>query len=211
MATRKQKEKLITALKFVPHEIEITLAGYGGEIVLGTITKEQYQYWSERSDELTEFCGWGSEEGIPEEMAMFDPGSWYDCDNLAHDNGVEMSHLCGLEIVEVDSKKTLLNTSLDIDELATHGIEAEEMSVVDLDDLTTPTYVFGGQSVEKGVFFSGQILLEKPLDLSLLKIEYVTVNGWSLVTDVVYDGQSVDGHGAYSTSGKSSDFWVGEF
>lgn len=211
MATRKQKEKLVTALKFVPHEIEITLAGYGGEIVMGTITEEQYDYWDEHSDQLDEFAAWGSESDIPEEMVIFDPGSWYDCDNLAHHNGVEMSHLCGLEIVEVDSQKTLLNSSLDTNELESHGIVTEEIAAVDPDNFPTPTYVFGGQSVEKGVFFSGRIELEKPFDLSLLKIEYETINGWSLVSNVYYNGEAVDGHGAYSTSGKSSDFWVGEF
>ena len=35
MATRKQKEDLVRALKFVPRDITISLSGYGADIVTG--------------------------------------------------------------------------------------------------------------------------------------------------------------------------------
>ena len=50
MATRKQKEHLVKVLKFTPRDIEITLSGYGGEIVMGRITEAAYDFWQDRDD-----------------------------------------------------------------------------------------------------------------------------------------------------------------
>ena len=53
MATRIQKEALVEALKFTPREITITLWGYGGEVVLGKVSREAYKWWSLQDDGIT--------------------------------------------------------------------------------------------------------------------------------------------------------------
>jgi hypothetical protein len=45
MATKKQKQELLEALRAEKKKYEIHLTGYGGEIAIGRITKEQYEFW----------------------------------------------------------------------------------------------------------------------------------------------------------------------
>ena len=74
MATKAQKEELLEALKAEKKKFDISLQGYGGEIAIGAISKEQYEFWKDR-DDLEEFAyDWDGEMNIPDEMKMFDPG-----------------------------------------------------------------------------------------------------------------------------------------
>ena len=52
MATKKktkaeQQEELIQTLKFTPRTYKIHMWGYGGERVLGTVSREIYDYFKE--------------------------------------------------------------------------------------------------------------------------------------------------------------------
>ena len=91
MATQAEKELLIETLKFTPRTYKISMWGYGGEKVMGTVDKAAYDYCMANQVDLTDIA-WNSDAA--EEMELdadklpFYPGSWYECDNIAHTHGV---------------------------------------------------------------------------------------------------------------------------
>jgi hypothetical protein len=70
------------------------------------------------------------------------------------------------------------------------------------------TCVFLAQNFEKGCFFSGRVQINRPFDPALLSISWTDCDGWRIIGGVMYDGEDVDGQGAYSTTGKGMEFRV---
>jgi len=81
--------------------VRINISGYGGEFVLGTITKEQYDYWnSQPNDKLEDYAldsfDHVNENKIPLYTAFLGGEGWHDCDNVSHNYG------CDLESAWID-------------------------------------------------------------------------------------------------------------
>ena len=210
MASRRQKQDLMSALKFTPRAIEITLSGYGGEIVIGRISEAAYDYWEGRED-LSDFVyDWDGEfEDVPADARFCTDGSWYDIDDICHENGCEASDACYLTVDDLLESKTVFESSLDLDGLAAKGVDTQGHSHIrPEEDQPNGTCIFLGQSIEKGTFFSGRVRITQPFDPSKLSISWTDCDGWRLISGVEYDGEDVEGHDAYSTTGKGSDFRV---
>ena len=56
MATIEQKKKLIKTIKNPVRYFRLNFSRYGGEVAMGTITKDQYEYWSD-NDGFEEYMG----------------------------------------------------------------------------------------------------------------------------------------------------------
>jgi len=84
MATEKEQQELIETLKFTPRNYTITLWGYGGEVAVAKINKEQFDYWKPKIDEngdsdLVEHCvDWDNEIEVPKEARICENGAWYE-------------------------------------------------------------------------------------------------------------------------------------
>lgn len=209
MPTDDEQQQLIDALKFTPRKISIQLTGYGGEIVIGRITPEQYEFWSqeENSEKLDEFVhDWDGEMDVPEHARMFDPGQYYDCDDHCHENGVELSDACWITVSEVESGDEIWQSTLS--DLEDHGIDVECVEEFTRHDIPAGDCIFIGQSFEKGCFFEGQIEIQQPFDAKNLRVTYRDCDGWCLVTGVEYLGEEVEGYDGYSTNGKGSNYEV---
>lgn len=207
----KEQEELIQTLKFTPRNYNIVMSGYGGEIVLGSIDRKIYNYFKENDIDIEEYA-WDysyiedNELDIPEDMQPFEPGSWHDCDNIAHESGVELSEYNMIYVMDENGKE-VWNCSLDADALETAGVTVECFSedlCADRSDREN-TVGFIGQSVEKGTFFDGEFELREPFDPSKLTIGYSDIEGWYLIGSVTYNGEDVEGTDGYSTTGKSSE------
>jgi regulator of sigma D len=77
------------------NKVTIDISGYGGEFVLGEITKEQHEYWTTLGDDaIEEYCqdafDYVDENRIPEDMDFLDGNGWYDCDNIDHIYGCDL-------------------------------------------------------------------------------------------------------------------------
>ena len=75
--------------------IKINIGGYGGEFVLGTITKEQHDYWkAQQNDKLEDYAldafDYVKENKTPEDMDFLEQEGWHECDNIAHNYGCDM-------------------------------------------------------------------------------------------------------------------------
>jgi len=208
MATRKQKEHLMQTLRFTPRNITVSLSGYGGEIVMGTVDPQVARYWQARDDFEEYVTSWSMEDDfadVPEEYRFINNGSWYECDDLAHSCGVEMSAGCWLNITDDMTGETLLEIELDPITLKSAGIEAEEFESVEV-ETRSDRAVFVGQNFEKGLFFQTEVEITEAFDPAELKFGYSTYDGWRVCNSVSYRDEELDGQDAYSTTGKSSSY-----
>jgi hypothetical protein len=207
MATKKEKDELIEILKFTPRTYKIHLWGYGGEIVMGTVDRKIYDYFKQRRLDLSDFA-WDSdyadEHNIPEDMWPFPPGSWYECDNMGHVNGVDRE--AGTLQICDENGDTVYERSLDS---ISGGDEDEpEWSCNDevwIGSQPNGTVVFIGRSNEKGTFYEADLDLKQPFDITKLTLQYDEIDGNEVINYVSYDGEDIDNWGG-DTSGKSSDF-----
>jgi hypothetical protein len=208
MATQAEKQQLIDTLKFTPRTYKISMWGYGGEKVMGTVEREVWDYCMKNQVDLSEIA-WSDEDTVQDEMDLdldmlpFPPGSWYECDNLAHTNGV--SRNAGTIQIEDENSNVVFEKSLDD---CDGGEDSPEWSCNDevwIGQETPGTIVFVGSSNEKGTFFEGEIELTQPFDITKLTLGYDEIDGEELINSVTYDGEDIDNFGG-STDGKSSDF-----
>ena len=209
MATKEEKQELIEILKFTPRTYKISMWGYGGEKVMGTVSREVWDYCLENSVDLSEIA-WGDEETVQDEMNLdidmlpFPPGSWYECDDMAHTNGVSRS--AGTLQIEDENGNVVYERR--IEDLSGSADDEPEFSCNDeawVGSKPAGTVVFVGSSNEKGTFFEGEIELKMPFDITKLVLGYDEVDGEELINSVEYDGEDIDNFGG-STDGKSSDF-----
>ena len=214
MATRKQKDELIQTLKFTPVRARIMLSGYGGECYIGSVSREDYEFFKSRQIDIEQYAmDWddgGRFKDVPDQHRFFSPGQPYDCDNLFHQSGATMDDSSYLTVVNDDTREDIFETNLRIGNLEDQGIEVECSEEFDSVDLNDGDVIFWSGQGEKGCFFDGEITLRRPFDPRLLKISYAAGDGWDISSSVTYDGEEVDGFDGYSTTGKWTEhkFWI---
>lgn len=199
-----EQQKLIDTLKFTPCTYRVSMWGYGGETVLGTVSREIYDYFKANKLSVSDFA-WDSEyaevKEIPEDMWPFQPGSWYECDDICHTNGVSMN--AGHIQVDDENGNEILNRQLESLDGTDIGLSTEgEYYVGQVGD----GVVFLGRSNEKGTFFDAELPLTAPFDPEKLCISGDEIEGEVIAYTVSYDGEELENYGA-STDGKSSDFY----
>jgi len=202
-----EHELLIETLKFTPRTYKIHLWGYGGEYIMGTVDRKIYDYFRARRLDLSDFA-WDSDyaedNNIPEEMWPFPPGSWYECDDMCHDHGVDRN--AGTLQIDDETGETIYERRLeditggDDDEPEWGGGEEVWIGMK-----PAGTVVFVGVSNEKGTFFEGEIELKQPFDITKLELGYNEIDGNEIINSIKYDGEQIDNWGG-DTNGKSSDF-----
>jgi len=200
-----EQERLIAMLKFTPCTYKISLWGYGGESVMGTVKREIYDYFRSRRLDVSDFA-WNSDyaevHNIPEDMWPFSPGSWYECDNMAHTNGVVLDS--GTVHIEDEEGVEVLRSGLE-DFQDQDCPEFDYADAVFIDDQPPGTVVFIGNSNEKGTFFEGSIDLTAPFDINKLTFHIEKVEGRDVDVGASNCDESIDNYGG-DTTGKSSEF-----
>ena len=206
MATQEEQQLLIDTLKFTPRTYKIQLWGYGGEKVMGTVNRDVWDYCLANQVDLQDIA-WNNdaaeEIGLDEDKLPFPPGSWYECDDMGHENGV--SRDAGTVQIEDENGETVFEKSLD----ACDGCDDSPGWSCDdevwIGSRKAGEIVFIGSSNEKGTFFEGDIDLTAPFDIEKLELHYTEFDGEEMVNAVYYDGEEIDNNGG-GTDGKSSDF-----
>jgi hypothetical protein len=207
MATKEQKEKLIEVLKFTPRTYKIQMWGYGGEKVMGTVDPKVWDYCLKHRIDLVDMA-WGDydeiieERGLDPDMLPFTPGSWYECDNMAHVSGV--SRNAGTIQIEDENGDTVFEKHFDDCDGCDGSPQWSCQDEVWIGMRKKGEVVFVGSSNEKGTFFEGDIELRAPFDIEKLELYYDEVDGEEIINCVYYDGEEVENYGG-STDGKSSD------
>jgi hypothetical protein len=210
MATLEQQQELIETLKFTPRTYKIYIGGYGGESYAGTVSKEIYEFFKEKKIDIEQYAtDWDDLFGdVPRELQPYSPGSPYDCDNLFHASGAEMSNSNEIQIID-ENGNDHWSCAAGLNELEDAGVTVNEWGGCNLDDLPEDTIVHWGGQGEKGTFFDGEFELTQPFNPKLLTVSYENCDGWWIINGVEYDGIEIDGSNGYSTTGKWNETkWI---
>jgi hypothetical protein len=222
MATLEEKQELIETIKRPIRHYRIMLWGYGGESAYMSLTKEQFEYWSERKeaeedrDILVDYMIDEDREtvnDVPVDMDfMGDPEdpegtrySWHDSPNeIVHQWGVDYNS-ARITVTEIDSDEYGANPIEDV----VDGVELDEfVNEHEIDwfsdevEESESDYMLQFYSSEKGTFFEGIFTTAGKFDPSKLMInstEYF--NGDDTVETITYDGEEVENMGG-DTNGK---------
>lgn len=201
-----EQQKLIATLKFTPRTYKISLWGYGGESVMGTVDRKIYDYFRSRRLDVSDFAwdgDYAAENNIPEDMWPFPPGSWYECDDIAHTNGVDQNS--GTLHIEDENGDRFFEKSLEDCNGCEDSPDLEFCEEAFIDEQPPGTVVFIGNSNEKGTFFEGEIELTAPFDITKLTLKIDDVDGSQIVVGISYDNVDIENWGG-ATTGKSSEF-----
>lgn len=205
MSEKQDQEKLVEVLKFTPRTYRVTLTGYGGEVVMGRVSQETVDYFEDNAINIDEYAfSWDSEDnfGVPEEHQFIESGSFHECDDIAHENGVEFSEFCNITVYD-ENDQPVWSSPLSYDSLEQQGIQIDGDDIYYNEHIKEGEAAFFAQSTEKGLFFGAALDLTMPFDPAKLSIDTIDVQGWTLATGVSYNDEALDSED-YDTVGKGS-------
>jgi len=237
--TIEDKQELLDTIAGKTYDYLITIWGYGGELVYNKLTKSQYDFWEKecaKTDEDGYDCDYmfanylfdqeQFEEDcnitIPEEAKI--DCEWYECDDLAHANGVSIENAyISIDALDIKEDPGLFSRGKPIGEIVeqtelqefiTEHKCASTIDEFDLDnhaDDNGHNYVMYAMSVEKGTFVDCHLQLTKPIDISKLAFESTEYpNGDTILEGILYDGEYVDyEHG--DTNGKAMNAYIMDY
>lgn len=185
----------------------IEIAGRGGEIVIGKVKREFYDILEENELDIADYA-WDSdffEENdveIDENIRPFEPGEWFEGDNITHNCGPALDD-CYITVR--DENETVLYDSVTASELIDLGLEYNGEEIYPQETLEDGDVYFIGQSIEKGLFQVYEFEAES-FDPAKITLTVEDCDGWELVTGLSYDGEDLEDLGELSTTGKGSEF-----
>ena len=222
MATIKEKKKLIRTIKTPNRFFRLNFSRYGGEVAMGTITKDQYEYWSD-NDGFEEYMvavdydPADANKEIPK-RAQFDQ-PFYEYGDICHMSGPEWDDSQTMYIEEIDKNgkpmedddgNFVQDIQHDFGNLENLGAEVvcEEEHHAGSKSCENHYYVFG-QYFNKGGWHTPDIIKTGPdgIEMDKLKIRYVNADGFKVFNDIEYNGEEY--YLEEDSTGKSSSFYVG--
>lgn len=228
MATKKKKtkkakeqEKLIRTIKNPERYFKVEFGRYGGEVAMGEITKEQFEYWEGKDDELAEHFSsveWGDDDGTPKEAKF--TKQFYEYEDICHSCGPELSDGQYMMLTEVDKNGDYLKNpdgsfvedeKIEMGDFEKKGVKvnctAEHHS--GSDSCKDKYYVFG-QYFNKGGFYPEENIKTGPggFDFKKMQINYENCDGFKVFNSFIYDGE--EHYLQEDSTGKSSSFYVME-
>ena len=222
MATIKEKKKLIRTIKNPNRFFRLNFSRYGGEVAMGTITKDQYEYWSD-NDGFEEYMvavdydPADANKEIPK-RAQFDQ-PFYEYGDICHMSGPEWDDSQTMYIEEIDKNgkpmededgNFVQDIQHDFGNFESLGAEVvcEEEHHEGSKSCENEYYVFG-QYFNKGGWHTPDIIKTGPdgIEMDKLKIRYVNADGFKVFNDIEYNGEEY--YLEEDSTGKSSSFYVG--
>lgn len=158
---------------------KITIWGYGGELTIGSVDADLKEAIKKNKKK---FSTWVSEK----------LEDWYEYDDQLHQFGAMDTY----EVTIEDDKGKNIHQFSEKD--FRYGSTMVERNYAQIDQTKDLICCL---SEEKGTFFEGDLELEEDFDLSKFKIKVLSnihvgrYNMGSIITDVLYDGVSLDNYG----------------
>ena len=221
MATLKQKKKLIKTIKNPERYFKLDFTRYGGEVAMGTITKDQFEYWYDKDGfgeymASVDFSDAEIQKGIPK-RAQFDK-PFYEYGDICHLSGPEFVDGQTLTITEQDKDGNALmdddgnfmtDEMVDFKEFKKKGVTVECTAEHNpgSDSCKDVHYVFS-QYFNKGGWYTTEPIKTGPdgIDFKKMKIAYENCDGFKVFSCIEYDGETYDLE--EDSTGKSSSFYV---
>ena len=183
--------------KNIKKKYSFSISKYGGEIAMGIITPEQYDYWNEKSnEELKEYVmGWQineyeKEHNIPLKARM---RNWFEFEDIHHTSGAEISDSQELYIEEYDTNDILLKQwepiKLDAESIKKKGLKLSDYEFFDSNHKSVENkYYFWGRAVNEGSWYTEKIPFFEDLDIKKLTLNCSCVENWVICNGIKYKG-----------------------
>lgn len=184
---------------------KIQIEGYGGELIIGKISKEAYEYWKDKDqEELVNFCFGFSDDDIPEEAMFCDPENWYEVDNIVHERALNINDWFKITVYDEDEEEVFCYVK---DDETTENIDLSNLLEETREIYYTEqsSYLFFGYNIEEDFYVEGEFEADKfePEKLAIKFIDYLET---ALIECVTYDGEVIEnieqGDGAESTGNR---------
>lgn len=186
----------------------IEIGGRGGEVAIGKVNREFYDAIHDNDLEFDDYAwNWDffeeNDVEIDEAIRPFEPGEWFECDDLCHNTGPASEDSY---VSVIDENGNVIYDALTVDQFYDMGSDSLQIEeVYPQESLEDGEVYFIGQSFEKGTFLGFEIE-DEAFDPSKLVFNTADCDGWELIVGVSYDGISLDDDGGLSTVGKGSEF-----
>ena len=221
MASLKEKKKLIRTIKNPERFFKLDFTRYGGEVAMGTITKDQWEYWSDNDGfeeymASVDFSDAEIQKGIPK-RAQFDK-PFYEYGDICHLSGPEFVDGQTLTITELDKDGNALQDDdgnyiedqmVDFGEFEKKGVKVECSDTHNEGSKSCEHhyYIFG-QYFNKGGWYTTENIKTGPdgFDFKKMNIQYEDADGFKVFSCIEYDGETYDLE--EDSTGKSSSFYV---
>lgn len=189
----------------VAYKYRIEMSGFGGEIALGVVPRQTYDYFKANQIDVADYISDSdSYANIPAEHQFAEGGAWYEVDNIIHESGVELSNSCVIQVTDEDGDE-VWSSALDIETLINAGVTVNCLGDYYVHEQPDGTAVFMGQSTEKGSFFVAEFSTDEPFDPANLSLGYFDVDGWDISAAISYEGEDLDNEGG-DTIGKGNNY-----
>ncbi len=223
MATLKEKQKLIRTIKTPNRYFRLSFTRYGGEVAMGTITKDQYEYWTDNDGfeeymAAVDFDAEDANKEIPKRAQFTAP--FYEYSDICHLSGPEWADSQTMYIEEVNKDGQPMDDGEggyvkdiqhDFGDLESLGalIKCTEEHNPSSKSCQHHYYVFG-QYFNKGGWHTPDIIKTGPdgIEIDKLTIEMVNADGFKVFNEIEYDGEVY--YLEEDSTGKSSSFYVME-
>lgn len=190
--------KTFQTLKFTPRTYRIELVGENYYVVMGEITKYQYDFWIDpvNNPYLEDMARGDLADGaIPNVAMLFEDGIWWEYCDIASAYGNLLygtNQRVYSDLLIYDENDNLIHeVKLDKNTISAHGIGLELETSCLLDDIPEDMCVFVANSSELDDYFEGEIDLTDEFDLTKIKLVYSNVDNFELITDVYYNDMRV--------------------
>jgi hypothetical protein len=182
---------------------------YGSESVIGSISEPQYNYWSKKADDLSEYLNVfdNNNDDIPKNAQIYQ--DWFEIDNITHVNGpfindrgnlnfaIIQTDINGLEISRKEFNfdfKSLFKMKIDC-------ISKHKNKDINL----TNKPIFIGHAFEKGVYYLDELIAEEANELTIEKLQfhYEIIQSYKILNKVCYGKKSYNINGDTATNSSS--------
>ena len=211
---------------------KISLCGAGGELWVGNIRKEVFNYFkNEEMDHLERYIN--GEVSIPEEIKAYfelniETSGVHEFDNIAHTFGLFQKD--GSVFVVEENNEEVYTTKLEDEDIELFDIDTDvnensKYILAKLNDFQQPKEAFSdanrcifyGLDLQKGCFGEYEINIKEEFDKNKLSMSYcfyrmpdeVVYDGSvSIIREVLYDGKVLEELGGIATSGVNNYHWM---
>tara|TARA_R110002051_G_scaffold286155_2_gene348613 strand:+ start:334 stop:990 length:657 start_codon:yes stop_codon:yes gene_type:complete len=169
------------------NKVTIEIRGYGGEFVLGSMTKEQYDYWKEQGREALKSYAYDAfdyvtENKIPKEMDFMEGRFWYDFDDMEHFYGCDLEN-AWIDITLPDGSTQTHDNAYKIreeerDEDTSNNIReiSECYTTEGVNNCYPSGFYFTAYSSEKGQFIYTELELPEGHDFDGKRLVFWTID-----------------------------------
>jgi hypothetical protein len=196
---------------------QLTIRGYGRDLGAGQITREQYEYWTAREDELGEALNdnyeYVDEDGEPlaDEAVAKVSLTYYNEYEDYFAGGADLD-ACNITITDEEGNEIFNGDysqyTEEFDPQGQNDVVYEDEEIY-YSDFKPGFYVIWGQGA-KGTFTDLEFETELPFDGTKLRIGYTDWEGQSIITALSYDGDEFDTYEGLDNWGKWAEYEIRE-